>query len=256
MTQYVAIIHKDAGSDYGVSFPDFPGCVTAGSTLAVARRMAEEALSFHVRGMMEDSEPVPEPSSLDVIMASSDFRDGVAVLVDLAHRPAKNGADQHHPAGRRLERRGSLCRGARPDPVGLSGPGGAAGDATGLILDQRPLNHDGASMGPRPGPESRVYHRLRPYIPTALFALLIFYFGYQALTGDRGLLTRPQRNAELAARTGELKRLQAQEAELTTRVRLLGDASLSRDLLDERAREILGFADPRDYVIRTPRRSD
>ena len=101
-----------------------------------------------------------------------------------------------------------------------------------------------------------MFHRLRPYIPTALFALLIFYFGYQALTGDRGLLTRPQRNAALAARTRELKRLQAQEGELDTRVRLLGDASLSRDLLDERAREILGFADPRDYVIRVPRRTD
>ncbi len=101
-----------------------------------------------------------------------------------------------------------------------------------------------------------MFHRLRPYIPTALFALLIFYFGYQALTGDRGLLTRPQRNAALAARTQELKRLQAQEAELDTRVRLLGDASLSRDLLDERAREILGFADPRDYVIRIARRAD
>ena len=99
-------------------------------------------------------------------------------------------------------------------------------------------------------------HRLRPYLPTALFALLIFYFGYQALTGERGLLTRPQRNAELAQRTLTLKQVQAQEAELETRVRLLSDRSLSRDLLDERAREILGFADPRDYVIRLPRRSD
>ena len=101
-----------------------------------------------------------------------------------------------------------------------------------------------------------MFHRLRPYIPTALFALLIFYFSCQALTGDRGLLTRPQRNAELAQRTFALKSLQAQEAELDSRVRLLSDTSLSRDLLDERAREILGFADPRDYVIRTPRRSD
>ena len=99
-------------------------------------------------------------------------------------------------------------------------------------------------------------HRLRPYIPTALFALLIFYFGYQALTGDRGLLTRPQREGELAARTQTLKHLQAEEADLDTRVRLLSDTSLSKDLLDERAREILGFADPRDYVIRTTRRSD
>ena len=99
-------------------------------------------------------------------------------------------------------------------------------------------------------------HRLRPYIPTALFALLIFYFGFQALTGDRGLLTRPRRNAELAARSQVLKSLQAQEVELETRVRLLSDRSISRDLLDERAHEILSFADPRDYVIRISRRSD
>jgi cell division protein FtsB len=101
-----------------------------------------------------------------------------------------------------------------------------------------------------------VYHRLRPYIPTALFALLIFYFGCQALTGDRGLLTRPQRNAALAERERELKRLQAEEVDLSSRVRLLSDSSLSRDLLEERAREVLGFADPRDYVIRTSRSSD
>ena len=101
-----------------------------------------------------------------------------------------------------------------------------------------------------------MFHRLRAYIPTALFALLIFYFSYQALTGDRGLLTRPQREGALAARTQELKRLQVQESELDARVRLLGEASLSRDLLEERAREILGFADPRDYVIRIPRRAD
>ena len=101
-----------------------------------------------------------------------------------------------------------------------------------------------------------MYHRLRPYIPTALFALLIFYFACQALSGDRGLLTRPQRNAALAARRRELKGLQAEEADLTTRVRLLGDTSLSRDLLDEQARELLGFADPRDYVIRIARRMD
>jgi cell division protein FtsB len=53
-----------------------------------------------------------------------------------------------------------------------------------------------------------------------------------------------------------LKRLQAQDAELQARVRLLSNASLSKDLLDERARAELGFADPRDYVIRTPRRQD
>ena len=41
MTEYIALIHKEPGSDYGVSFPDFPGCITAGTTVDEARRMAE-----------------------------------------------------------------------------------------------------------------------------------------------------------------------------------------------------------------------
>ena len=97
---------------------------------------------------------------------------------------------------------------------------------------------------------------LRPYIPTALFALLIFYFGCQAMTGDRGVLTGPAREEALASRAQTLTRLQAERADLERQVRLLGDGHLSRDLLDERARLVLGFADPDDYVIRTPRHVD
>ena len=53
--------------------------------------------------------------------------------------------------------------------------------------------------------------------------------------------------------TGELvKRLRAERTDLEREVRLLGDSSLSVDLLEERAHVLLGFADPRDYVIRTP----
>ncbi len=91
----------------------------------------------------------------------------------------------------------------------------------------------------------------RPYIPTALFAAFIFYFGVHALTGDRGLLTGERREEALTTRAEELKRLTAERTDLEVQVRLLSDRSLSRDLLDERARELLGFADPRDYVIRT-----
>ncbi len=82
MTSYIAIIHKDDGSDYGVSFPDFPGCITAGATQDEARRMAAEALALHMDGMQADGDAVPEPSSLDDIMRHPDFIDGVAVLVD------------------------------------------------------------------------------------------------------------------------------------------------------------------------------
>jgi len=62
---YIAYLHKEADSDFGVSFPDFPGCVTAGRTLEEARRLAVEALQLHVCGMTEDGEPIPEPSTLD-----------------------------------------------------------------------------------------------------------------------------------------------------------------------------------------------
>ena len=54
----------------------------------------------------------------------------------------------------------------------------------------------------------------------------------------------------LAARTLELQQLRAERVRLETRSRLLSDGDLSRDLLEERARAVLGFADPRDYVIR------
>ena len=94
--------------------------------------------------------------------------------------------------------------------------------------------------------------RLTTYIPTAILAALIFYFGFNAMTGDRGILTTRERQATLIEDETELKQLQAEHAELAARVRLLRDDNLSRDLLEERAHVVLGFADPRDYVIRTP----
>jgi cell division protein FtsB len=95
-----------------------------------------------------------------------------------------------------------------------------------------------------------VFARLRPFLPTAALALLIVYFGFHAFTGDRGILTSNQRDETLIAKTRELARVRAQRQDLEMRARLLRDTSLSADLLEERARSLLGFADPRDYVIR------
>lgn len=88
--EYIAVIHKTPDSDFGVSFPDFPGCVTAGSTLEEARKMAAEALAFHVRGLREDGEELPRPQTLDAVMADPDFADGVAFLVPLPHGRPRN----------------------------------------------------------------------------------------------------------------------------------------------------------------------
>jgi predicted RNase H-like HicB family nuclease len=89
MRHYIALIHKDADSDYGVSFPDFPGCVTAGSTLQEALTMAREALAGHMEILAEDGEIIPAPSDMDGIMARREHRDGVAILVPAPERDEK-----------------------------------------------------------------------------------------------------------------------------------------------------------------------
>ncbi|WP_426418184.1 type II toxin-antitoxin system HicB family antitoxin [Bradyrhizobium genosp. A] len=81
MRYYIALIHKDADSDYGVSFPDLPGVITAGTDLDDARAMAVEALALHLEGLAEDGEAIPEPSSLEEIMADAANKDAVAVLI-------------------------------------------------------------------------------------------------------------------------------------------------------------------------------
>lgn len=88
MRYYIALLHKEPKSDYGVSFPDLPGCITAGRTLDKARAMAVEALGPHLQGMTEDGDAIPEPSSRELVMADAANREGVVTLIPA---PAMNG---------------------------------------------------------------------------------------------------------------------------------------------------------------------
>ncbi|KAK0350549.1 hypothetical protein LTR94_028569, partial [Friedmanniomyces endolithicus] len=97
---------------------------------------------------------------------------------------------------------------------------------------------------------SVVPEQMKPYLPSVLLLLLIVYLGVQALTGERGLLSGGERDALLAQRQTQLMRLAEQRQDLEVRVRYLRTESLSKDLLEERARAVIGFADPRDYVVR------
>jgi cell division protein FtsB len=90
---------------------------------------------------------------------------------------------------------------------------------------------------------------MKPYFPSAILLLLIVYLGVQALTGQRGLLSGHERDALMARREAQLAGILEQRRDLEVRVRYLRTDSLSRDLLEERARAVLGFADPRDYII-------
>jgi len=95
-----------------------------------------------------------------------------------------------------------------------------------------------------------VPERMKPYFPSAILLLLVVYLGVQALTGQRGLLSGHERDALMVRREAQLSGIMEQRRDLEVRVRYLRTDSLSRDLLEERARAVLGFADPRDYVIR------
>jgi len=81
MANYIAIVHKEAKTDFGVSFPDFPGCITAGQTVDEAKDLAQEALALHIKGMIEDFDQMPVPSKLEDIMADAQYADAVAYLV-------------------------------------------------------------------------------------------------------------------------------------------------------------------------------
>ena len=91
--------------------------------------------------------------------------------------------------------------------------------------------------------------RMKPYSLSAALLLLFVYLGVQALTGERGLLSGASRDAMMHQREAELTALTERRADLEVRARYLRTGSLSRDLLEERALAVLGFADPRDYVI-------
>jgi predicted RNase H-like HicB family nuclease len=71
--RYIAFIHKDPDSVYGVSFPDVPGCISAGDTIDDAVRNAVEALSGHIRMLEVDGDPVPSPRDFDAIMNDPDL---------------------------------------------------------------------------------------------------------------------------------------------------------------------------------------
>ena len=61
--QYAVIIEHAPDSNYSAYVPDLPGCVSTGDSLEQVQREIQSAISFHIRGMREDGEAIPEPST-------------------------------------------------------------------------------------------------------------------------------------------------------------------------------------------------
>lgn len=75
------------------------------------------------------------------------------------------------------------------------------------------------------------------------------YFTFTAVQGDYGLFRRIQIEAEITRLSEELATLEAQTARMEILTRRLSDEYLDLDLLDERARAVLGYARPDEIIL-------
>ncbi len=94
--------------------------------------------------------------------------------------------------------------------------------------------------------------RARKILPTVLAASVVGYFGYHALHGERGFLAWRELKGDLTAARSVEAQLAEQRAQLDRRTALLRADNLDPDLLEERARVLLGYGHPGDLVVLHP----
>lgn len=93
MTHYIALIHKEPDSGYGVSFPDLPGVITGGDSIDEAMRNAPEVLAFAAEDWTEQTgHPFPQPRSIDELRKDAAFQKDAADAV-IAAVPFRENAE-------------------------------------------------------------------------------------------------------------------------------------------------------------------
>ncbi len=78
MKPYIVLVHKDAESAYGMTFPDAPGCFSAADEPDDLFAMASEALELWAEGMREDGASITEPRGILELRADPEWRESVA----------------------------------------------------------------------------------------------------------------------------------------------------------------------------------
>jgi cell division protein FtsB len=98
-----------------------------------------------------------------------------------------------------------------------------------------------------------IRRRLRAFLNAlALYtiaALLIGYFGVNSYTGNHGLRAKQDLDQQIADLSKELASLRSERADWERRVSLLQPEGIDQDVLDERARALLNYADPRELIL-------
>lgn len=98
MRHYIAVVHKDATSCFGVFFPDVKGVFTAGDTLDEAFQQAREVLEFAAESWTEDTAcEFPEPRTIDELRRDPEFveasKDAILMAIPFGHAPVHLAAE-------------------------------------------------------------------------------------------------------------------------------------------------------------------
>jgi len=82
VAHYIALIHKQADSCYGVSFPDVPGVTTAGDSIDEAMQKAAEVLEFAAEDWPDRTgNEFPQPRTIDALRDNREFQEAAADAV-------------------------------------------------------------------------------------------------------------------------------------------------------------------------------
>ncbi len=57
------VVYEETPTGFSAYVPDLPGCVAAGETREKTERLIREAIAFHLEGLRESDEPIPEPGA-------------------------------------------------------------------------------------------------------------------------------------------------------------------------------------------------
>lgn len=79
----IAVEQGDATHAFGVRVPDLPGCFTGGDTFDQAIKNAQEAIALHLEGLVEDEEPIPNPSAIDSLLQDPEYQNVIWGLVEV-----------------------------------------------------------------------------------------------------------------------------------------------------------------------------
>ena len=67
---YPAIFEQNNDNSYTITFPDLPGCISEGKSLANAIYMAQSALTQWVEYLLDEKEIIPAPSEIKMIVTA------------------------------------------------------------------------------------------------------------------------------------------------------------------------------------------